>query len=252
MSDRKLAGRVALITGASRGLGSAIATAFAAEGGRLALVARDLEKLNETAAAVRNAGGEAEVFRADVSDEAQVLRLETDVIARFGGLHILINNAGVNLRKPITDFTLEEWRRIIDTNLVAAFLTCRAFVPHMKRSGHGRIINLTSTMSHVALPGRTPYCASKSGLLGFTKALALELAPDGITVNGISPGPFATEMNTVLMQDEEVNRQFMAKVPLGRWGKVEDVGRLAVWLCSEEAGFVTGTDVLIDGGWCAQ
>jgi NAD(P)-dependent dehydrogenase (short-subunit alcohol dehydrogenase family) len=252
VSDRKLAGRVALITGASRGLGRAIATAFATEGAKLALVARDLEKLNETASAVRDAGGEAEVFRADVSDEAQVLRLETDVITRFSGLHILINNAGVNLRKPITDFTLEEWRRIIDTNLVAAFLTCRAFGPHMKRSGYGRVINLTSTMSHVALPGRTPYCASKSGLLGFTKALALELAPDGITVNGISPGPFATEMNTVLMQDEEVNRQFMAKVPLGRWGKVEDVGRLAVWLCSEEAGFVTGTDVLIDGGWCAQ
>jgi NAD(P)-dependent dehydrogenase (short-subunit alcohol dehydrogenase family) len=252
VSEKKLAGRVALITGASRGLGRAIAIALAAEGARLALVARDLEKLNEAAAAVRDAGGEAEVFRVDVSDEAQVLRLETDVIARFGGLHILINNAGVNLRKPITDFTLEEWRRIIDTNLVAAFLMCRAFIPHMRRSGYGRIINLTSTMSHVALAGRTPYCASKSGLLGFTKALALELAPDGITVNGISPGPFATEMNAVLIQDEEVNRQFMAKVPLGRWGKVEEVGRLAVWLCAEEAGFVTGTDVLIDGGWCAQ
>lgn len=252
MSDKKLAGRVALVTGASRGLGKAIATAFAAEGAKLALVARDLDKLNETAALVREAGADAEVFRADVSEESQVHRLETEVIKRFGGVQILVNNAGVNLRKPITEFTLAEWRRIIDTNLIAAFLMCRAFIPHMRRGGYGRIVNLTSTMSHVALPGRTPYCASKSGLLGFTKALALELAPDGITVNGISPGPFATEMNLVLMQDEEVNRQFMTKVPLGRWGKVEDVGRLAVWLCSEDAGFVTGSDVLIDGGWCAQ
>ncbi len=252
LSNKKLEGRVALITGASRGLGKAIATALGAEGARVALVARDIEKLSETEVGLRKAGVEVEVFRASVSDEAQVRQLEQDVIARFSRLHILVNNAGINLRKPITDFTLDEWRGVIDTNLVGPFLMCRAFVPHMKGAGYGRIINLGSTMGHVSIAGRTAYSASKAGVIGFTKALALELATDGITVNAISPGPFATEMNTALIEDEELNRQFISKIPVGRWGKVEEVGSLAAWICSEEAGFVTGTDILIDGGWCAQ
>jgi NAD(P)-dependent dehydrogenase (short-subunit alcohol dehydrogenase family) len=129
---------------------------------------------------------------------------------------------------------------------------CRAFVPHMKGRGYGRIINLTSTMSHVSMPERTLYSAGKTALLGITRALALEMAGEGVTVNGISPGPFATEMNRPLLENPELNAQFLASIPLGRWGKVEEVGKLAVYLCSEEAGFVTGTDILIDGGWTAR
>lgn len=122
----------------------------------------------------------------------------------------------------------------------------------MKGRGYGRIINMTSTMGHVSLPGRTAYSATKAALIGFTKALALELADEAITVVGISPGPFATEMNLPLLQDPEINQQFIANIPVGRWGRVEEIGALAAFLCSDEAAFLTGTDILIDGGWCAR
>src|SRR5258708_1215109 len=178
MSDKKLNGKIALITGASKGLGRAMAIALGAIGARLVLASRDVAQLEETKKAVEAVGGEAYVFRADVTDEAQVLQLEKDVAAQVGKIQILINNAGINIRKPITEFQLSEWNSVIDTNLTSVFLLCRSFVPHMKGTGYGRIINMTSIMSWVSLPERTAYSSSKAGLLGFTRALALELAPE--------------------------------------------------------------------------
>ena len=156
-TNGSLEGRVALITGGSRGLGKAMAMALAADGASLALVARDAAKLAETAEEARTLGVRVETFVTDVTDEDQVSALQADVADRLGRVHILINNAGINIRKQIHEFTLEEWNRVVNTNLTSVFLLCRAFVPQMKGAGYGRIINLTSIMSHVSIPGRTAY-----------------------------------------------------------------------------------------------
>jgi NAD(P)-dependent dehydrogenase (short-subunit alcohol dehydrogenase family) len=250
--NNSLNGKIALITGASKGLGKAMALALSQAGATIALVSRDETKLQAVKREVEESGGKAELFIADVKDEQQVERLEAEVSKRLGKIQILVNNAGVNLRKNLIDFSLSEWQSVIDTNLTSVFLMCRKFVPHMRGTGYGRILNMTSIMSHVSLPQRSAYSASKAALLGLIRALAQELAPEGITVNGISPGPFGTEMNQSLMQDPEANAQFLANLPVGRWGKVEEIGGLASYLCSEAAGFITGTDILIDGGWCAR
>jgi NAD(P)-dependent dehydrogenase (short-subunit alcohol dehydrogenase family) len=247
-----LTGRIALITGASRGLGEAMAVALAAAGASIALVARDVDRLQKVKATIAAAGGRAELFAADVTDEQDVAALSEAVQKALGPVDILINNAGTNIRKKITDFSLAEFRSVIDSSLIGTFLMSRALLPQMTGRGYGRILNMTSILSHVSLPERTAYSSAKAGLLGFTRALALEVAADGITVNGISPGPFGTDMNAAVINNPDANRQFLASLPVGRWGKVQEIGALACYLCSEAAGFITGTDILIDGGWTAK
>jgi len=247
-----LSGRTAIITGGSRGLGEAMAKALAESGAKILLVARDTARLEVVRDNIVKLGGSAEFFAADVTSEEDVARLADNVNRRFAGPQILINNAGINIRKNLVDYTLQEFRSVLDASLISTFLMCRAFVPGMKGSGYGRILNMSSIMSHVSLPGRTAYSSAKSALLGLTRALSQELAADSITVNGISPGPFATDMNAAVINNPEASAQFLASVPIGRWGKVEEVGALACYLCSEAAGYITGTDILIDGGWTTK
>jgi len=248
----ELKGRTAVITGGSRGLGEAMAKSLAGAGAQIALVARDRARLELVQGDIAAQRGVAEVFVADVTEEKEVGKLAAAVKERLGNPQILINSAGTNLRKNLVDFTLEEFRSVLDASLISTFQMCRAFVPGMRGTGYGRILNMSSIMSHVSLAGRSAYSSAKAALLGLTKALALELASDGITVNGISPGPIGTDMNRTLMNNPEVNAQFLANLPVGRWGNVEEVGALACYLCSEAAGFITGTDILIDGGWTAR
>ena len=247
-----LSDRTAVITGASRGLGKAMAMALSAAGAQIALVARDVERLQAVRDAITEQGGKAAFFSGDVTSEKDVAAVARAVSEHFGHPQILINNAGINIRRLAVDFTLEEFRSVVDATLMSTFLMCRAFVPGMKGTGYGRILNMASIMGHISLPERTAYSSAKSSLFGYTRALALELAPGGVTVNTISPGPFATDMNVAIMNNPEINAQFLANLPVGRWGKVEEIGALACYLCSDLAGFITGTDILIDGGWTAR
>jgi len=250
--NQRLDGRIAVVTGASKGLGKQMAQALAGAGATVGLLARSGDLLEEVRAEITAQGGRAYAFVGDVSVEADVAVLADKIRTQAGVPDILINNAGINIRKPLHEFTLDEWRRVMSTNIDGPFLCARAFVPGMIEKKFGRIINVASTLAHVSLAHRAAYSASKFGLLGMTKALALELAPYNVTANAISPGPFATEINRSLIEDPAKRAEFTAKIPLGRWGKVEEIGALAVFLSSDASAFITGTDIIIDGGWTAQ
>ncbi len=252
MKPIDLTGRVAVITGASRGIGRATAVEFASAGATLALLSRDQTKLAETLSLVRAAGAEAETYLCDVREEAQVKQVAEKVKARFGAAHILVNNAGTAIRKNIIDFSFDEWRALTDTNITGVFLMCKYIVPLMKGQGYGRVINLTSIMAHVSSTGRGVYSATKHAVLGLTRALALELVDDKINVVAISPGFIATDLTAPLRADPAKNAALMDQTPMRRWGQPEEIASMALYICSDAAAFMTGSDVLVDGGWCAQ
>ncbi len=238
------------MTGAGRGLGQEIAVALARAGASLWLVSRTAAELERTAELARVHGATVRIFTADVAEEDDVGRL-AEAVAADRPVTVLVNNAGIHLRKAITDIQMEEWNRIVAVNLTSIFLLTRAFAPAMKQERFGRIVNMSSVTALTAGPARSAYAATKAGILGLTRGLALELAEWGITVNSVSPGTFATEMNAPLLNDPQISRQFLSRIAVGRWGRPHEIGALVEHLCSPEAGFITGTDILIDGGWRA-
>jgi NAD(P)-dependent dehydrogenase (short-subunit alcohol dehydrogenase family) len=248
-----LTGKVALVTGASRGIGAAIALRLALEGAAVALTfATAADKAQAVAKQIDADGGRALVIRADNADPAAVAAAVEQTVRVLGRLDILVNNAGVNIRGPIEELSEDDWDTVVDTNLKGPWLCCRAVAPVFKRQKSGRVINVSSMLGEISLPGRSPYASSKGGLTLLTKTLALEWAKDGINVNALCPGPFATEINTPLLNDPATRAQMEANVPLGRWGDPVELGPAAVFLASEASSFMTGATLFIDGGYTAR
>lgn len=249
----KLDGKIALVTGGTKGLGLAMAKALAQAGADVAVCSRHLSEAKAAAAQIADESGRRSAgFEADIVDRRSVAQLATDCAAALGPVDILINNAGCNVRKPLPELTDEDWDLVVDTSAKGSFLCTREFMPGMLERQWGRIVMLGSIMSFVSLPGRAAYSTAKAALLGLTRTLALEGAPHGVTVNMICPGPFETPMNLVLMNDPPAYQAFLARIPLGRWGHPSELGGTAVFLCSPAAAFITGATLVIDGGWTAQ
>jgi len=248
-----LNGKTALVTGGARGLGKTMATALAEAGADIALAGRSRESCETAAKEIAAATGRTvHAFAADVTIAADVERLHGEVTSACGAVDILINNAGTNIRGTLDQLSEADWDTVVDTNLKGPFLCTKAFAPGMIKKGWGRVVNLASIMSVVALPGRTPYCSSKAGVLGLTRVWALEWAGKGVTCNAICPGPFATDMNRQLLNDPQAYQQFVANIPMGRWGELEELTGAVVFLASEASSFVTGTSIFVDGGWTAR
>lgn len=248
-----LAGKVAFVTGGSRGLGKAIAAGMAGAGASVCIVGRNLDAARSAASEIAESSGQRAIaLRADVSRSEEVNKVVGEALNQLGQIDILVNNAGVNIRGDCTEYKDEDWLTVLHTNLSSVFYCCRAVGRHMVERKGGRVINLASMMGAISMPGRVAYSSSKAGVVGLTKTLALEWAAHGITVNAICPGPFATEMNLPVINDPQANASFTSKIPVGRWGDMNEVAAAALYLASGLAGFTTGASLFVDGGWTAQ
>ncbi|MGH1504257.1 MAG: SDR family oxidoreductase [Acidimicrobiales bacterium] len=244
----RLDGKVALITGSTRGLGWAIAEAMAEQGAHVIINGRNDDDVQARVRELLDRGLSADGRAGDVGDlEAAAAGIDR-IVDAAGRLDILVNNAGITVRAPLEEFTDADWEQVVRVNLDAPFALSRAAARHMKAAGTGRIINTGSIMGTVARPTIPAYVASKGGIEAMTKALAVELGPHGITVNAIGPGYVATELNTALVEDPAFDSMVRTRTPVGRWGEPREIGTAAVYLASDEAAYVNGQKLIVDGG----
>jgi NAD(P)-dependent dehydrogenase (short-subunit alcohol dehydrogenase family) len=247
-----LTGQVALVTGASKGLGLEMATALAEAGADVVIGARTEADIQQAAADLAAATGQRVLGRVlDVADSASVDEFVAGAMAEFGRIDILVNNAGVNIRSPISQITNENWRTVQSVNIDGVFFMCRAAVPHMVAAGYGRIINIGSALSLVGLGERVSYTSAKGAVVQLTRTLALEMAQKGVTVNCICPGPFATEMNEPLIGTAAGDALIGHNIPMQRWGELHEIRPSVLFLASPASSYVTGTAISVDGGWTA-
>ena len=242
----ELKDRVALVTGAGRGLGRAIAVALSGCGAAVACVDVDEASLAETVGAIRAAGGQSEPWTCDVTDAARVGQVVDEVVARWGRLDVLVNNAGITRDNLILRMKDEQWDAVLNINLRGTFLFTRAAARAVMKAPHGRIINIASVSGMMGNPGQANYSASKAGVIGLTRTVARELAGRGVTVNAVAPGFIATEMTAKL--GPEVLEQIRKQIPLGRLGEPHDVADAVLFLASDAADFITGHVLTVDGG----
>jgi NAD(P)-dependent dehydrogenase (short-subunit alcohol dehydrogenase family) len=244
-----LTGKVALITGASKGLGKALAIGLARAGADLALCARNREDLERAREEIKPLGTRVEIFTLDVLDAGQVQETTEVVLQAFGRVDILVNNAGINIRKPVLDLTEADWDHVLSTNLKGYFLMARAVVPDMVKRKKGKVINMASILGAVGLENQLPYASSKGGVIQMTKVMALEWARFNINVNAIGPTYFETPLVAALRNDPERFRFINERTPMGRWGQPEELEGTVVFLASRASDFITGQTIFVDGGW---
>jgi NAD(P)-dependent dehydrogenase (short-subunit alcohol dehydrogenase family) len=253
LAEFSLEGKVALVTGAGRGLGRAGALALARAGADLALVSRTRSQLEETAAAVERLGRKAAVLTADIRSGAEVEAAVRGAVAELGRIDILFNNAGTNVRKPVVETSDEDWHTVVETNVKGVFVVARAVARRMIQQRSGRIINMSSMSAVSAERDKVVYASSKAAVSQFTKGLAVELAPHGVTVNAVAPGYMLTPLVRGYLEADEARRErILQRIPLGRLGAPEDIGGALVFLASDAARYITGATIAVDGGWTAS